>query len=163
MTIQKLADRLRHVLAERPRLQTFKLTRGEAEAVAAAAPLETFSIDTREATDEAMRRVIARHLGRQDELDEAIAETLAGRWFGQELRRYVEYVDRELADIEAMAGRARRELREGALPLQLVTGSGWDQTVRGLRERTLLAEGLIQGARGYAYATTPKKEDTTDA
>lgn len=152
------ADRIRALLHNHPRSQYVRLTKAEAQAVIAAAPLTKLSVGTADLTRRIARKVILANVNASDDaVADSVATVAQERWLGQEVRRSVEVIDRSLADIASIANEARRELREGRLPTMLVTGSSWDQLQRELRERTIRADALIDGAAAYAYATAPRE------
>lgn len=153
-TLASVASRIRGILHNHPRSQYVRLTKAEAQAVIAGAPVEELGIDTQRLTKQVAARVVAQRLIRRDsdEVSEQVAAAFTKGYLAQELERAVETVDRRLAAVQEGAAEARAELRAGRLPLHLVSGSGWDQLTRELREATFKASGLIDGAVAYGYA-----------
>lgn len=152
MTFPKTADRLRGQLANHPRAEGFRITRKEAQAVVAGAPIEILGIDTMPATRRVLAKIVHRLMGKTDEVTDFVEEQLRdSRFFDQELTRRVEFIDRRLATLAEAANEARRDLRDGKLPDFFVDHSGFDQLLRELRTSTGYVDHMVGGALSYAY------------
>lgn len=156
-TFAKVADRIRGILHNHPRSQYVRLTKDEAQAVIAAAPPPCLGFDTSEDTDKVLRRYLHRALSLDrdaDDVTKALRTFLTtDRYQRQELRRYLEGIDRALDTIASWATGARTDLRHGCPPAHVREGfSTLDTAWKDYRAYSIALEAAVNQAIAMAYA-----------